>query len=62
MDAVAPGGNIGGCVISKTPFDLGPTGVMRFTEDTQPILTEEEQNFCEYRSHSQENQEVISIG
>ena len=56
------GGNIGGCVISKTPFDLGPTGVMKFTEDTQPVLTDEELNFNEYRELSQENREVINLG
>lgn len=62
MDAVAPGGNIGGCVISKTPLDLGSTGVVKFTEDTQPMLTEEEQSFGEYLNHSQENCEVINLG
>lgn len=62
MDAVAPGGNIGGCVISKTPLDLGSNGVVKFTEDTQPMLTEEEQSFGEYLNHSQENCEVINLG
>lgn len=62
MDAVAPGGNIGGCVISKTPLDLGSNGVVKFTEDTQPMLTEEEQSFGEYLNHSQENREVINLG
>ena len=62
MDDVAPGGNIGGCVISKTPFDLGPTGVMKFTDETQPVLTDEELNFNEYRELSQENREVINLG
>ena len=51
------------CVISKTPLELGESGVMHFTAETQPVLTDEEQSFGEYREGpDQENAEVMSLG
>lgn len=51
------------CVISKTPFDLGDSGVMHFTAQTQPVSTDEELSFGEYREGpDQENAEVMSLG
>lgn len=51
------------CVISKTPLELGESGVMHFTAETQPVLTDEEQSFGQYREEpSQESTEVMSLG
>ena len=61
MDAVASGGNNGGCIISKTPFDLGSAGVLKFTGENQPVLSEEEMNFREYQKLIQENREAICL-
>ena len=50
------------CIVSKILFNLGPSGVMHFTEDTQPVLTEEEMCFGKYKDFVQESTEVMSLG
>ena len=61
MDADVPGTK-DCCIVSKKLFNLGPTGVLHFTGDTQPVLTEEKMSFMEYKEGNQEHGEVMDLG
>ena len=54
--------NIGGCVVSKVPLNLGEAGRLDLTGDAQAVLTDAEMNFREYMGQEQQNSEAISLG